>query len=80
MHNNFSKVTSKGQVTIPHNIRKEMQLSAGSRLEFIIQNNSIILLPINNNLSDLHGILPKPDKSLSVDQMNKIIKEKHDRN
>jgi antitoxin PrlF len=80
INNNFSKLTSKGQVTIPHDIREELHLSTGSRLKFVIQNNSILLMPINNKLSDLKGILPKPKQALTVEQMNNIIKEKDDRN
>ena len=80
INNNFSKITSKGQITIPYNIREKLHLSAGSKLEFVIQNNSVLLMPINNKLSDLHGVLPKPEKALTIEQMNDIIKKKHDRN
>jgi AbrB family looped-hinge helix DNA binding protein len=80
INNNFSRITSKGQVTIPQNIREKLQLSAGSRLEFVIQNNSVLLMPINNKLSNLLGVLPKPQNPLTVEQMNNIIKEKDDRN
>jgi AbrB family looped-hinge helix DNA binding protein len=80
INNNFSKITSKGQVTIPYNIRAKLHLLEGSKLEFIIQNNAILLVPINNKLADLQGILPKPKQPLSVEQMNDIIREKNDRN
>lgn len=78
--NSFSKITSKGQVTIPRSIRKQLRLSSGSKLEFIIKDNTVIMMPINNKLSNLHGILPKPSKTLSIDEMNNIIRKKHDRN
>ena len=78
--NSFSKVTSKGQVTIPHSIREQLHLSTGSKLEFVIKDNTVIMMPINNKLSNLHGVLPKPSKTLSIDEMNNIIRKKHDRN
>lgn len=78
--NNCSKVTSKGQITVPLNIRKKLHLLTGSRVEFIIKDNMIIMLPINNSLSSLHGILPKPEKSLTIEEMNDIIQKKYDRN
>ena len=53
--NNFSKVTSKGQITIPHSIREQLHLSTGSKLEFVIKDNAVIMMPINNKLSNLHG-------------------------
>ena len=65
---------------MPQNIRKKLHLSSGSKVEFIIKDNIVIMMPINNNLSKLQGILPKPDKSLSIDEMNNIIKKKYDRN
>jgi AbrB family looped-hinge helix DNA binding protein len=78
--NNFSKITSKGQVTIPHDIREKLHLSTGSKLEFVIRDNTVLMTPINNKLSNLHGILPKPKQPLSVDDMNNVIKKKYDRN
>lgn len=78
--NNFSKITSKGQITIPHSIREQLHLSTGSKLEFVIKDNAVIMMPINNKLSNLHGILPKPTKSLSIDEMNNVIRKKYDRN
>ena len=79
-NNNFSKITSKGQITIPYNIREQLHLNVGSRVKCIIQNNAIVLLPINNKLSDLQGILPKPQKSLTITEMDNLIKKKYDRN
>ncbi len=78
--NNFSKITSKGQVTIPQLIREQLHLYTGSKLEFVIKGNTVIMMPLNNKLSDLHGILPKPKKPLSIEEMNDVIKRKYDRN
>tara|TARA_B110000967_G_C18840457_1_gene539085 strand:+ start:100 stop:360 length:261 start_codon:yes stop_codon:yes gene_type:complete len=78
--NNFSKITSKGQITIPHSIREQLHLSTGSKLEFVIKGNAVIMMPINNKLSNLYGILPKPVKTLSIDEMNNVIRKKYDRN
>lgn len=78
--NNFSKITSKGQVTIPQSIRHQLHLGTGSKIEFVIKGSTVIMMPINNKLSDLHGILPKPKKTLSVDEMNEVIRKKYDRN
>lgn len=72
----FSKVTSKGQITIPYNIRQSLNLDTGSRVEFIIHDNNIVLVPINSKLSDLQGLLPKPQKTLTIDDINDIIKQR----
>ncbi|WP_410520818.1 AbrB/MazE/SpoVT family DNA-binding domain-containing protein [Candidatus Tisiphia endosymbiont of Dascillus cervinus] len=45
-----STVTSKGQVTIPSYIRNKLHLSSGSKLEFIIQDGSFIVVPLISQL------------------------------
>jgi AbrB family looped-hinge helix DNA binding protein len=76
----FAKVSSKGQITIPTNIRNKLDLKSGSRIEFILQDNVALMMPINRKLSDLNGFLPKPKQSLSIEQINDTIKRKYDRN
>ena len=73
----FSKVTSKGQITIPYNIRQSLNLDTGSRVEFIVHDNNIVLVPINSKLSDLQGLLPKPHKALTIDDINDVIRKKN---
>lgn len=70
----FSKVTSKGQITIPTNIRNSMNVPVGSKIELIEHDNCIILVPINSSLSKLKNSLPKPNNILSIDEMNNIIR------
>ncbi|MDR0774295.1 MULTISPECIES: AbrB/MazE/SpoVT family DNA-binding domain-containing protein [unclassified Candidatus Tisiphia] len=75
-----STVTSKGQVTIPSYIRNKLHLSSGSKLEFIMQDDSFIVVPINKPVKNLKGILPKPKTPLSIEDMNEAIKSGYDRN
>ncbi len=70
----YSTITSKGQVTIPAVVRNALHLEAGSQLEFIVQGNSLLAIPINKSVVDLEGILPKPDKSLSCEEIDNIIR------
>ena len=72
----YSKLTDKGQITIPAEIRAKMHLSLGSKFEFLDKEDFIIMLPVNKSVKDLKGLLPKPDKILSCDEMNKIIKNR----
>ncbi len=69
----YSKVTSKGQITIPSVIRDQMQLISGSKLEFLNKGDYIIIRPLNKSVQNLKAILPKPDKSLSCKEMNEFI-------
>ena len=80
MKNLHSTLTSKGQVTIPTLVRNKMNLSTGVKLEFIICDDYVMLVPINKSVKALQKILPKPKISLSCDEMNNVIRESYDRN
>lgn len=80
MKNLHSTLTSKGQVTIPTLVRNKMNLSTGVKLEFIICDDYVMLVPINKSVRALQKILPKPKISLSCDEMNNVIRESYDRN
>lgn len=70
----YSTITSKGQITIPHIIRDKMNLSPGTKLEFLNKGDCIVILPLNQSVKNLKGILPTPEVALSCDKMNEIIK------
>jgi antitoxin PrlF len=50
----ISKVTSKGQVTIPVAIRKKFGIGANDRVDFITEGERIILVPVKT-LRDFLG-------------------------
>jgi AbrB family looped-hinge helix DNA binding protein len=70
----YSKVTGKGQITIPTNLRNSLSISIGSKIELVEKDSCIIIVPINNSISRLKNSLPKPDKSLSQEEMDNIIR------
>lgn len=67
-------LTNRGQMTIPSYIREKLNLSTGSKLELIVQDNSFMVIPINKSVKNLKHILPKPKNTLIIDEMNEIIK------
>jgi len=72
----YSKLTPKGQITIPAEIREKIHLLPGDKFELLNKGDHIIVMPLNKSVHSLKGILPKPDKSLSCDEMNEIIKNR----
>ena len=80
MRASISTLTTKGQVTIPNTVRHKMNLHTGSKVEFIACDGYIMLVPIDKSVSKLQGILPKPSQALSINEMDTIIKDSHDRN
>lgn len=79
MKQNVATITSKGQITIPINIREEFKMESGVKLEFVINNGRLIVFPINKSVKNLKGFLKKPKKALSVEEMNDAIRDCHDR-
>jgi AbrB family looped-hinge helix DNA binding protein len=43
------RVTSKGQVTIPLNIRRGLGIKAGSEVEFVLRDDEAVLRPATPN-------------------------------
>ncbi len=67
-------ITSKGQTTIPHQIRDYLGLHTGDKLEFSIEENGkVVLRPLTRDVSALKGLLPKPKKKVTIEQMNEAI-------
>lgn len=72
-----STITSKGQTTIPVDIRKYLNLQPGDKLEFIRwENGKVMLIPATSDVSELEGFLPRPKKKASISEMNRAIKKR----
>jgi antitoxin PrlF len=72
-----STVTSKGQVTVPKEIREKAMIHEGTQLDFQIQDDGIILLiPIQRSISQLKGIVKSSRKKpVSLAEMKQAIAE-----
>ena len=68
-------MTSKGQVTLPKNIRDKLKLKAGDRLDFQeMPDGSVVMRAVNLSVFDLIGLLAKPgQKPVTVEEMNEGI-------
>jgi AbrB family looped-hinge helix DNA binding protein len=70
-----STLTSKGQTTIPKDVRKRLNLHPGDRLEFVIdEDGRVLLLPATLDVSELAGMLKRPAKPVTVAEMNQAIR------
>ena len=70
-------ITTKGQVTIPKEIRDYLNLGTGSKVDFIIDENGIVkLIPLNIPIQKLSGILHRQGiKATTLEEMEQIISE-----
>ena len=72
-----STLTSKGQTTIPKDVRKRLNLHPGDRLEFVIdEDGRVLVLSASVDASELAGILKRPAKPVSVAAMNQAIRKR----
>lgn len=53
----FATMTSKGQVTIPKNVRQELHLKPHDRFTVYTDGDKAILRPMHGDIRDLKGIL-----------------------
>jgi len=67
-------ITSKGQVTVPVKIREQLNLHAGDRLDFEIEDGVMkVTAARKGTLEELMAILPKATRSYTVEEMNEGI-------
>jgi AbrB family looped-hinge helix DNA binding protein len=68
-------ITSKGQITLPKEIRERLHLESGDRVNFIVEPDGRVLLqPATVQVTELKGILQrKGQKPVSVEEMNAAI-------
>lgn len=70
----FATVTSKGQVTIPVDVRTKLGLRPGSRLAFVPTDTGGYEIHLEAaSIKDLKGTVPQPAQPVSVDEMNEAI-------
>lgn len=67
-------LTSKGQVTIPKEVRERLNVDAGDRVEFVETTHGVFtLIAATRDVKALKGLIPKPAQSVSIEDMNRAI-------
>ena len=70
-----STLTSKGQITIPREVRERLHLKTGSRIGFIVEpSGQVVLKPLDRDFRSLCGIVrSRRKRPVSVKEMNEAI-------
>jgi antitoxin PrlF len=69
-------LTSKGQITIPADVRRALNLQAGDRVEFVqVESGRFELVAATRSVRELKGMLGTPTRTLSIADMNRVIAE-----
>ncbi len=69
-----AKITSKGQITLPAELRRKMRLNAGDRLWFEeCEDGSFVIRRKTGDIRDLKGIVKYDGPPVSIEEMNEAI-------
>ena len=72
-----AKLTSKGQITIPKDVRKALGLQTGDRLSFEVREGTMVVKPAKISLLSLYGSMRTKKKGVTVEMMNEAILRAH---
>ena len=69
-----STVTSKGQITLPRDVRKALSLSAGDKVDFVEVDGGFKLVPLRNDVRILKGrFAGRVDRPVTLEEMEEAI-------
>lgn len=73
----YTTMTSKGQLTVPKDVRDQLGLEPGTRFFVTVRNGQVVAVPKNKKLADLAGRLGRPPngRSLTIEEMDDAIAE-----
>jgi len=69
-----STLTSRGQTTIPKAIREALQLQPGDRVEFIQEDDRVVLRRAASDLTELDGLVDRSSEgAVPLEEMDAAI-------
>lgn len=75
-----ARVSYYGRITIPISVRRKLGLKPGDRIEFVqISELEFLVLPSATDVRLLKGLLNKPKKPVSIDDMRNAIRNRRSR-
>ena len=67
-------LTSKGQITIPADVRRDLNVQTGDRVEFVqIEPGRFELVAATRSVRELKGLFGKALRTVSIEEMNRTI-------
>jgi AbrB family looped-hinge helix DNA binding protein len=70
-----SRVTQKGQVTIPKEIRDSLGIAGGSVLHFFAEGERIVGIKINDDLESVYGVVEHKKGPIDFKELRTRTKE-----
>ena len=72
------KVSAKGQITLPKNIRQNLNIKPGDSVAITQRDDELVLTPITKTLFDMRGIIPVSgplDFDALIEQAKRVVAE-----
>ena len=67
-------ISSKGQITIPADVRQAMQVDTGDRVEFVeVEAGRYEFVAATRSVTELKGMFGKARRVVSIEEMNRAI-------
>ncbi|MFZ1682058.1 MAG: AbrB/MazE/SpoVT family DNA-binding domain-containing protein [Rhizobiaceae bacterium] len=72
----FLTITSKGQMTVPKDIREELNILPGDQCYAWVRGSEMVVIPKNKHLVDLIGSLGEPPagRGASLEEIDEALK------
>ena len=72
-----STISSKGQTTIPVEIQRFLKVKPGDKIQYFVEpDGRVSLLPKTLSVKDLERVLPKPSKTVSIEDMDAAVRQR----
>ncbi len=69
-----ARLTSKGQLTLPKDVRDALGVGPGDRVEFVkMQDGNFAVMPATHSVKRLKGLIRRPGKAVSLEDMDRAI-------
>ena len=67
-------LTSKGQLTLPKDVRDALGVGPGDRVDFVkMEDGNFAVLPATHSVKRLKGLIQSPKKAVSLEDMDRAI-------
>ena len=67
-------LTSKGQITIPKEVRQALGVETGDRLEFVETGKGVFeVIAASRDVRELKGMIGRPRQPVSIEDMRKAV-------
>ena len=67
-------ISSKGQITIPADVRQALHVNAGDRVEFVeVEAGRYQFVAATRSVTELKGMFGKARRVVSIEEMNRAI-------